>query len=188
MIDYLKNDSSHFTENKIFCEGVSQDLASYNPTINGYCGSSGFKIQFEIRSGDHHFSFQYEKYYNSQGGRVLVYPNSNYTLAIDLKRQINNHQIYLKIQKSWLKRQFMNKKIKRMVPKGYSFKTNLNLKEPSISEMFRCIGKNNIWTFTINKSSLSCKLYDRNLFPNELLSETDQLLKLCQVEGNFQKD
>ena len=131
-IHYTPDDSSFFIENKRFCEEISSEFSKRNIQITGVCSCWSYSVQAHFETNLLKCEFKFRKHKPRSYG---IYEGLNLVIS-----GIDKSKLVLFYESS-LRRLFISREAKRIIPAPYFSKSNFILVDQEVEGFFKFIQK-----------------------------------------------
>lgn len=155
MINYETNTSSFFVTNKNHCETIENLLKNFKYEYSGFSNSYGYEIETTFKRNHLDFNLKYTKHQTTRDGVIIPIDASNYAgvnLIIKGFDKINS----IEFGKNKIKRFFISKKFKEIVPSPFYITTNSSIEN---NYLFKILLDNKIDTFKLKNGEVKIKIH-----------------------------
>ncbi len=151
MINYETQETQLLQSHQSYCESIEKAFAQFKSESSGQCSPSGFDIKNTL-IGNFKYHFHFHK-------KITVRRNSTHVISLtSVNMEGLNKSFKLEFVKNKIRRLFMPKHLKKIVPRTYFFKTNVMTKSELEMTFIKFLVDNKITKFKIFNGKAEFKM------------------------------
>lgn len=158
-IQYTPSESPFFKENQEICKRVENDFKDINASIIGNCSSYGYDLLVKFKKENADYELKFIKSQTSPSSTSWIPGNTTVYTGLNLKATGLSKTQTIKLGRSNLKRFFMNKNHKVLIPKPYYLQLSTNLNNSTVGELIKLINKHRVSDLSLDEGELKCVLH-----------------------------
>jgi hypothetical protein len=174
MIKFETNDSPFFVENKNYCETIAESLKALNSDCSGWCNSFGFEIEATHHQNKRDFWLRFHKEQSTQNG-IVIPVNAHISSGTEVKVSGLNSKLNATFGKSSLKRLFMSKESRNMIPSPYYLQANYPQDKGHIGNLLAFIQEEDISSLKLHHGTLHCSIQKAISDPLRFIEKLEKL-------------
>lgn len=177
MINYQTNSSPFFESNKKYCEAIETQLKSFNYEYSGFCSSFGYEIDTAFYRKGFAYKLKFIKHQTTRRGIVPI--DARDFAGLELEITGLDPDLNLAFGKSSLKRLFILKEYKALVPSPYYFTINRKSNESAYTNLVNLLLENKVDTFKLKKGNAFIEIYSAKENVFEMIEELEKGIVNC---------